>query len=335
MKILYIDLNCSGNFFESYSCHPKRYGGGGVFARWAKEKLNNDGNIFSIVAPRQCFNDLQEWENKRACIPIDDLSVFNYIKSGHPIDKIFDLNGFDIICTHNILDPINKGKLNIPVVSWSPFGDCKAVHPCYNYSLCYNHTVKIPNYSHQKIKPIIIGKPIPKEFKVCNKENFIFQCTQHCEDFNTIEIAKNCLEFGIKGIFAGPIHDNYPLKDYIDNKITFYLGEIDEETKLSLTSRAQMYTLVLKSNVPFNQSAIEANSLGTPILASDKGWFSTYVQEGVNGYIFNGNNFLENYNKAVNVQQINCYNLAKKYSMEEMIDSYCKSFKEILKEWYE
>jgi hypothetical protein len=73
MRILYFDLNCSGDFFESYSCNPKRYGGGGAFARWAKEILNKNNNIFKIIAPRQCFNELQDWENKNSCQPIDDV----------------------------------------------------------------------------------------------------------------------------------------------------------------------------------------------------------------------------------------------------------------------
>lgn len=333
MKILYFDLNCSGDFFESYSCNPKRYGGGGAFARWAKEILNKNNNIFKIIAPRQCFNELQSWENKDACYPIDDLNFFKIIKLGYPIDKLINgLSEFDIICSHDVSNFINKGDLKIPVVSWNPFGNAEISHPYNDYCLCYNHKTK-KKYDHQPIKYIKIGKPIPKEFNNIEKKDFIFQCTHHCKDFNTNEVAKNCLKYGIKGYFAGPIHDNYNLMDFIDNKITFYLGEISEEEKLKYTKEARMYTLCLNCDIPFNLSAIEANSLGTPILASRRGWLKEYIKDGVNGFFYDGNNFLKMYNETKNFNQKECWESAKQYSIEEMIESFYNAFLEIKNEF--
>jgi len=333
MKILYLDLNCSGEFFESYSCNPKRYGGGGCFARWAKEILNENNNIFKIIAPKKCFQDIQSWENNDSCVAIDDLKIFEYIKSGYDITKIFNgLENFDIICTHNIFCRINKGNLKIPVVCWSPFGDCDYNDPSYNYSLCYNHESK-QKYVHQPIKYIKIGKPIPSQFIKKNKEDFIFQCTQHSESFNSIEIAKNCLKYGVRGIFAGPIHDNYNLKDFIDDKLTFYLGEISEESKLDYTSRATLYSLYLTSDVPFNQSAIEANSLGTPILSSGKGWMNRYIKENINGYFYNGNNFLDIYSRSKEADGQKCWEASREFSSEKMIESFKQAFSEIINEF--
>jgi len=147
-----------------------------------------------------------------------------------------------------------------------------------------------------------------------------------------IDIAKECIKYGIKGIFAGPIRD-YPLLDYIDNKNTFYVGILSEEDKLNYTKKAKLYTLPLKWEVAFNQSAIEAGGLGTPILATKKGWFNEYIKENINGFFYDGTNFLECYQKSDKIDQRLCWESAKEFSIENMINSFYKAFNEIKNEW--
>ena len=48
---------------------------------------------------------------------------------------------------------------------------------------------------------------------------------------SSIEIAKECIKYKIKGIFAGTIGKDYELMDYIDNINTFFLGEISDNEK--------------------------------------------------------------------------------------------------------
>jgi hypothetical protein len=146
---------------------------------------------------------------------------------------------------------------------------------------------------------------------------------------NSIEIAKNCLKYGIKGYFGGPVHGNYPLLDYIDNIYTFYVGVLSEEEKLDYTRRSRLYPILADWDVVFNQSALEANGEGTPILVAKRGWFNGYLKEGVNGYFYS-DNFIEVYQKSLEIDQEKCNIEAQKYSIFPMINSFLKTFNEIL-----
>ena len=193
-----------------------------------------------------------------------------------------------------------------------------------------NHNDKA---AHGKTFYITLGKDIPEIFVPSNKENFIFQCSRHDSIMNTIEVAKNCLKYKIKGYFAGPIFNNYNLMDYIDNENTFYLGNISEEKKLDYTKRAKLYTLLIQNwTPPFNQSAIEALSMGTPVLANEIGFLSKIIKDKKNGFIFN-NNFLECFQAAKDIDQQKCYDSVSNYTYVNMIKSFYSAFEKILKDW--
>ena len=151
---------------------------------------------------------------------------------------------------------------------------------------------------------------------------------------NSIEVAKFCIENKIKGIFAGPIHGDYPLLKYIDNQSTFYLGNISESQKMELHAKARLFCLLHKWDLPFNQSVIEANGVGTPILVNNEGpFFKQYMKEGKNGFFYNGTNLMEAYKNAANINQKECWLAAKEYSIEEMVNSILQALEEVKQEW--
>lgn len=241
------------------------------------------------------------------------------------------INDYDLILhghTHFTFNRTNK--LKIPVVHWAGFGgDCG--HPGNDYILLYRKVFK-PEYG-EKHKYVKIGKAVPEQLIEYNLRDGVFQCTQHSDTFDTISIAKECIKYKVKGYFAGPIRDGYNLMDYIDNENTFYLGLISEQDKLEYTRKARLYSLPLTWDVVFNQSAIEANGLGTPLLTRRVGWFNEYVKEGENGFFYDGENFLDIYNKAGIISQAKCWESAKEFSIEEMTRTFYQAFNEIKNEW--
>lgn len=334
MNIAYFDFNCSP-FYEDYSSiNPHGYGGGSVFGRWGRIHLNNKEDNFYLFAPKECFKNIKTQEDRPdRCISVDNFTL-DAFKKGYPISKVIDLNNFDLVLYHNSCEHnINLGY-NIPLCCWAGSGLASAIGFSSNYGLLYNHKEKIPQFSHQKIKYVQIGKSVPETFQEYKKEDYVIQVSQHCRDFNTLEVCQQCLKYNIPLVLAGPINDYKELNDIIENNnLITYLGQISEQEKLELYKKARLLTLFNKNKVPFNQSIIEAQSLGTPVFTTQVGWYREYVNHGVNGFFYDGNNFLECYNNAPKMRQKDCWSAAKQYDIPSMISSFKSAFNEILHEW--
>ena len=325
LKIACFDLGYADEDYSILNC--RKYGGGAVVGRYFKQ-LDN----FHLYAPEKAFENLDEYDRKGNCFALSN-DVLSNLRNNHPIDNVIpSIYDYDIILHGHGTFSFNKTlDLKSPIVHWSGFdGHCG--HPNNNYILLYRNNF-FSCYG-EKPKYVKIGKHVPKDFEEYNDRDGVFQCTQHCNDFDTISIANECIRHKIKGYFAGPISTNYALMNYIDNVNTFYLGVISEKEKLDLSKKCVLYTLPLTCNVTFNQSAIEANGLGTPLLTRRVGWFNEYIKDGINGFFYDGTNFLDIYNKAKNVNRRSCWDSAKEYSIEEMQYTFYKAFEEIYNEWY-
>ena len=243
---------------------------------------------------------------------------------------IHGIEQFDIICHHHTNEWINKGALNIPVVHWSGFGSGRAGHPKNDYTLLFGDGETA--HFGEKMKRVKIGKPVSLEFSENVKEPFIFQCSRHDGLMGSEEVARQCIEAGIKGYFAGPIISGSNLMSLIDNKTTFYLGILSEEDKMEWTRRATLTTYLHDWDTAFNLSVIESWSVGTPILANLRGFFRKVLKNGVNGFAFNGQNFKASFHAAKKLHQKHCWESAREYGVEEMLKSFTQAFDEILKE---
>ena len=328
MKIGYIDVNIQT---EDYALNAKKYGGAACFARYAKEYLNNDKDEFYIFGSSYNFENLEENENKKACITLslDDLAR---LRNGVRISEIIkNAETFDIFIYHHDCLFINIGELKAKLVHWSLMGDCGAQHPHTPYTLLYRPGEKA---RFGKGFPVVIGKYVPDEFIDSERDGSIFVCSRHDNYQNSILTAKFCLENNIKGIFAGPIFDNYPILDYIDNKTTFYLGLISEKEKNQYLKKSSLSIYPHTWNTAFNLSVIESLAMGTPIIAYNKGCFEYVLINGENGYYLNDNNenILDIYNKCLKLDRKKVWESAKKFSHKKMIETFYSAFEKILYE---
>jgi hypothetical protein len=326
MKIAYIDLN-DETFWEDYSISPKKYGGGRVFAAAAKENYL-DFHLDIYANPRS-FDNVTDSENKRACIPTtweqrDAIRQYKPIK-----DIIANAEQYDLFVTHNMGFPINTEGLKGKLCAWA-LGREEWCDPRFKHVLQYNEYQLTKVGPETKTYRTVIGKPLP-EFREYNKENFIFQCTRHTPIFGSIEIAATCNNLGIKAYFAGPIDKDYPLLQFIDNKNTFYLGIISEEIKIEFLKRARLCTFYHRWNTPFNLSAIEALSYGTPIAATPVGFWPSLVKKE-NGFFFSSEEDFKKKFEENPFSQRDCWNSAQPYSEQNMIDSFLKAFQTIVNE---
>jgi glycosyltransferase involved in cell wall biosynthesis len=320
MNIAYFDLH-KNDIHEDYSIHPKRYGGAATFARYAKQILNNEDHSFKIFALEDSFSSYTDKDNKNFYVLKNQ--QINAINAFYPIkDIITDINlsDIDVIMFHHDSFSLNTQGLKAKKVYWPLVGN-STCHPNNDLMLLYSKNLQCYyNPNTTKIALFQIGVNIPDSFNFNNKENLIFQCTQHVDTFNSIEVAKKAIEIGYKAIFAGPIFNNYNLLDYIDNKNTFYLGQISEEEKILNMQKAKFSTFLHKHETPFNLSILESMAYGVVPICSNNTFFRSIINND-NGFIYNGSfkEAAENYNTNM---QINCYNTAKIFSKENMIISF-------------
>lgn len=327
IRIAYFDLGLSQ---EQYGLYPTKYGGGAVVARYLKQDSEVD---FHVFAPKEAFENLREEDRADRCF-ILPLEIREALKRSYPIDRIngLDINAFDIILHPHTCGSLNRGNWKGPIVHFSGF-DGKAGHPSNDYVLLYD-----PSFRAQfgeRAKYVRIGKPVPDMFVPHVKDPYIFQCTRHDDHQNTIEVAKACRAAGIRGVFAGPIHNGYPLMDHIDGKTTIYVGEINEESKLELCRHATLFTLLANWDLPFSQSIIEAQGQGTPIWVNKRGPFlETYLKHTINGFDASLFTLEQAFHSARMVDmQKECWEAALAYSVPVMCESFKRAFREINEEW--
>jgi len=329
MRIAYLDAQVN-NPREDYSLNPKGYGGAACFARYAKLMLNGWDDQFFIFGSAENFKNVPNHENILNCIIVSDEN-WSAMRNGAPIkDFIPEAETFDIFVYHHDCMTFNMSGLKGKLVHWALMGDSGAQHPSTPYTLLYRPGEQA---RYGRGFPIVIGKYIHDYFPPHYEEqNLIFQCSRHDGHMNSIEVAKFCLENSVRGVFAGPILDNYPLLNYIDNKTTHYLGLISEEEKTEWLRKATASTYLHTWNTAFNLSAVESLSLGTPIITSKRGCFEYLTQEGINGYYWNGSNLKEIYEKCKTLDKVKVWESAKRFSHKAMVDSFYKAFEQILAE---
>ena len=323
MKIAYLDLSL--RIIESQSLYPTKYGGGSAFSKYCKHFSN-----FFIFAKKECFDDLTNKDNKNNCVVINQEQI-NRLLNLEPLQKVIpQLVNFDLLI-HAVPEFwININELNIKQICWS-VGFQEIIHEKHEYLLLYNDFQEPKRKNPDvKIYTFTLGKKIP-EFQEYKKEDYIFQCSRIVQDFCSIEVATFCLKNKIKGIFAGPIYPDYPFLNFIDNKYTYYLGEISEEQKINLTKHARLYTLLFNWPAPMSLSMLESLSFGTPVVTTWCPFTNSIVRDRINGFFsFNDNDLLNAWNKAPEISQFNCWSSVLKYNHYNMIDSLYDCFNQIL-----
>lgn len=329
MIIANIELSKS----EDHSIHAKKYGGGSVFAKYARVLKNNGENIFYDFAPKECFENIKEDEVPDKCVNLSDEQIIR-LRNFEPIVNIIpEASNIDIFIFNNDDLVINTFGIKASQVLWHAFVNqsCHSRIPnLFIYSKDQN-----PYFNNQctKVFKVKIGKPVAENFFKKNKEDFLFQCTRHDLAMDTIQTIKLCNKSGVKGYFAGPILDKYPLLDFIDNKNTFYIGLLSEEEKIDWSSRARLYGCIQNWDTIFSLSAIESLGQGTPLICRNRGCFKYIIEDNINGFYYNDNEklFSEIWEKSKYINQIDCYNKALEFSEKEMVESFYRNFQFILK----
>ncbi len=324
MRVAYLDLGFSK---ESYCLNPTRYGGGAVLARYLKEDPDIE---LEVHAPAEAFEGMGADERRDRCHALSPEAI-DYYRRGGPF--VAEMPYYDLILHGHTCFALNRGAYRGPLCHWSGF-DGAAGHPGNDYILLYQPSFT-PSFG-ERARYVTIGKPVPAVYPgYAGRERLVVQCSRHDDTMNSIALAKQCLAEGFKGVFAGPIHNGYPLLDHIDGETTVYLGEISEADKLAWYRRAALFGLLHQwDTMPFNQSVIEAQGQGTPIYTYPQGPFlGGYLQHGRNGFDAREYSLTTAHAAADADVSYASWKAARAYDVPVMTASFKRAFESIVAEW--
>lgn len=316
---------------EDESLYQTGHCGGTCFSRYAKEILNRPGDEFHIYGRKSNFRNLRVDENVNKCVPLNENGL-DRIKRGEPVINIIPESvNWDIIIHNQESWAANTIGLKAKQVCWFTFVN-QTFHPNNDALFLYSEKQNPRILAPTKVYQIKIGKRLFKDRVVKTGRDGVFVCTRHDSSMDTNVIIDICNRNRIRVDVAGPILGDYKLN--VDGKNSFYLGEISENDKINLTAKCRLYGCIQNWDTIFSLSAIEALGCGVPIIAYNRGCFSYLIQDGVNGFFFDGSDdsFLRAYNTSNFIDPELCVNSAEPYSENSMVESFYQQFKRVLSE---
>lgn len=329
MNIAYLDLNYPDHF-EDYSYMPKKYGGGRIVAAAFLNQSPTSDIKFYVHADERSFSSVAA-DSKKFCVNLS-WEQRKAIRDGKAVKDVIPFaEMYDLFFHASTNIHLNLEGLKAKQVVWS-IGWSETVNPANEHLICFDfkHQQPLTSSTTHKLYHAVIG-PNVEPFQEYEKQDFIFQCTRHTGCFQSMLVAQFALKHRIQTIFAGPIEHGYPLMDYIDNKVTFYLGEISQEEKIRYNKLAKFHTQLQNYPTCATLSAKESLSYGTPIIAMPIGGWPDFIKQGVNGFIIQSEQqFLDAWNSRDKIKQKDCYDTASEHSEAKMIEQFTEAFKKVV-----
>lgn len=318
MRVLAIDFSLGS---EDLSTRPNRYGGGQVVFSWCRELMND----FTCVGTHESFENLGNDEKTDKCLVLSRLDIETLTKNV-PLSQYINENNYDLVFHSSPHIFVNT---NLPQISWAP-GYAEAVDYRHQFILNHSPAFQLTQlHDHQRLIKVQIGKPVPA-FQEYNKEDCIFQCSNHTPAFQSSRVAELCKKNKIKAYFAGPISENYDLLKYIDNINTFYYGIMKYNDKIDLTKRARIHTLLHAIPINFTLSGLEALAYGCSLITTPAGFWPTFINEKIGRLVNNEEDFLKAFESSRSINQYDCWLKAKEYDNFKMVQSFNAAFYKIL-----
>lgn len=151
---------------------------------------------------------------------------------------------------------------------------------------------------------------------------------------NAIELAAN---MDVPLIIAAKLDDvdrpyyHEMIEPYLNDKIR-WVGEVDEEERNRLMSRAMCFVHAITWREPFGLTLIEAMACGCPVIAFNYGSIPELVIHGKTGFVVNTmEEMLDTMSEIGSIQRHECRRHAlEKFNASVMADGYEKLYQKIL-----
>lgn len=132
-------------------------------------------------------------------------------------------------------------------------------------------------------------------------------------------------------------HDRAYFKEYIEPRLSDrirWVGEVDEEERNKLMSRARAFLHPVVFREPFGLTLIEAMACGCPVIAFNRGAIPEIIKTGVTGYVVEDvEGMMDALSNIDSIDRAACRAHAlEQFSVERMADGYEAVYKRLLDE---
>lgn len=124
------------------------------------------------------------------------------------------------------------------------------------------------------------------------KDDYLVNLGRICEAKGTEKAVIMAKEKGRRIILAGKIDQGCDMeyfetriRPHVDGKRVVYLGEVTQEEKVTILSRAQAFLFPIQWEEPFGLVMAESLAYGTPVLATRFGAAPEIIEHGVTGFL--------------------------------------------------
>jgi glycosyltransferase involved in cell wall biosynthesis len=254
--------------------------------------------------------------------------------------------GFDIVHDHaGFLGPAFASLLEVPLVHtlhgpflpetimfYSAFAkDCYYVAISEHQRRCFPHL----NYVG-----VVHNAVDTEEHRYEGvKEDYLVHVSRICEAKGTVEAIRLARQKGWKLYLAGKIdpgrdreYFEREVRPLLDGKNVIYLGEISQEDKVKLISRARAFLFPIRWQEPFGLVMTEALACGTPVLATRWGAVPEVVEHGRTGFVADTPEELATYLDRIDeIEPWECRRVAEeRFSPRAMASGYLEVYEKVL-----
>ena len=150
-----------------------------------------------------------------------------------------------------------------------------------------------------------------------------------------IEVAKRC---GMPLVLAGKIdpgddraYFDEMILPHVDGRNVRFEGEVPDERKRELFSRARAFVFPIQWDEPFGLVMIEAMACGTPVVATPFGAVPEVITDGVNGFIASSvDDMVEAVGKIESISPEVCRAVVEqRFSPDVMTDGYERVYRRV------
>ncbi len=207
--------------------------------------------------------------------------------------------GYDVIHDHSgFLGPAFAGLMRQPVVHTlhGPFTAETAMFysafrdDCYYVAISKRQRDNFPPLNYAGVVPNAVD--IAEHRFLGEKDDHLIYVSRICEAKGTDQAVALALKAGKRIILAGKIDDGRDrqyfeerIRPFIDEERVLFAGEVSQEEKVRLLSRARAFLFPIRWEEPFGLVMAEALACGTPVLATRWGAVPEVVEHGVTGFL--------------------------------------------------
>ncbi len=215
--------------------------------------------------------------------------AFRTVAAG-PYDLVHDHSGF--------LGPAFAALIPQPVVHTlhGPFtADTRLFYrafkdDCYYVAISRRQRDCCPELNYVGVVPNAVD--VEEHHLSTEKEDYLVCVSRICEAKGTEHAVRLAREAGRRIVLAGKIDPGRDREYYerrvrplLDGENAVYLGEVSQEEKVRLISRAAAFLFPIQWEEPFGLVMAESLACGTPVLATRWGAVPEVVEHGVTGFL--------------------------------------------------